>query len=158
MSLAVWRIGTTRALRFEQLDLGSTLTPGRWHQPPPAGRPVVYAGGSRALCQLEKRVHCNGIRPLNQALLRLDLPDGAILEDVCALTDLPSNWIDPESLDAVDRHCMAKNEPRVLGLWVPSAVEPGENNIVLNPNHPSFASIAVTVERNPFTFDDRMFS
>jgi RES domain-containing protein len=157
LSLSVWRIGTTKALRLEQLDLGSTLAPGRWHQTPPAGRPVVYAGESRALCQLEKRVHCNGIRPVNQALLRLDLPNGAILEDVRGLADLPSDWIDRESLtQSIGIEWRRTN--RALGLWVPSAVEPGENNIVLNPDHTSFASIMVTVERNPFSFDDRMFS
>lgn len=87
LTLSVWRIGTTKALRLKQLDLGWTLAPGRWHQPHPAGCPVVYAGESRALCRLEKRVHCNGIRPMNQALLRLDLPDGTILEDVRTLVN-----------------------------------------------------------------------
>lgn len=29
---------------------------------------------------------------------------------------------------------------------------------MLNPDHPMFASILVTVERKPFQFDDRMFN
>ncbi|KWT69874.1 hypothetical protein APY03_6798 [Variovorax sp. WDL1] len=94
---------------------------------------------------------------MNQALLRLDLPDGAILEDVRSLANLPPDWIDRESLtQAIGIEWRRMN--RALGLWVPSAVEPGENNIVLNPDHMSFASIMVTVERNPFSFDGRMFS
>ncbi len=124
---------------------------------PPIGRPVVYAGQSRAICQLEKRVHCNGVKPLNIALLRLDLPDLAVLEDVRTLVDLPSDWIDRESLTQSIGSAW-RNANRSLGLWVPSAVEPSESNLVLNPDHPSFSSIMLTVERNPFTFDDRMFS
>jgi RES domain-containing protein len=124
--------------------------------PPPEGQAVVYAGGSRAICQLEKRVHCNGVRPVNQVLLRLDLPNGAPLEDVRELVELPDDWIAQE---AWTQHVGIdwQRGGRALGLWVPSAVEPGENNLLLNPDHPAFRSIALTVERKPFTFDDRMF-
>ncbi|VTU26322.1 hypothetical protein H6CHR_02571 [Variovorax sp. PBL-H6] len=74
-----------------------------------------------------------------------------------SLADLLRDWIDRESLtQSIGIEWRRTN--RALGLWVPSAVEPGENNIVLNPDHMSFASITVSVERNPFSFDDRIFS
>jgi RES domain-containing protein len=124
---------------------------------PPDGLPVVYAGSSRALCQLEKRVHCNGVQPRNQALLRLDLPDDAALLDVRTLEGLPANWRDDEPWTQ-DAGIRWRASGASLGLWVPSAVEPDESNIVLNPDHAQFASIGVTVERKPFQFDARMFN
>ncbi|MDM0030282.1 RES family NAD+ phosphorylase [Variovorax saccharolyticus] len=154
MTLSVWRICTTKGLRRDQLSYGSTLSPGRWHLPSPDGLPVIYAGGSRAICQLEKRVHCNGVKPIGQALIRLDLPDGADLQDV--RDDLPADWIDQEALTQSIGVAWRK-AGGALGLWVPSAVEPSESNIVLNPDHAAFQQVAVTVERNPFEFDDRMF-
>jgi RES domain-containing protein len=156
LTLSVWRICTTKSLRRDQLSHGSTLSPGRWHLPPPDGLPVIYAGGSRAICQLEKRVHCNGVKPIGQALIRLDLPDGTDLQDVREGFGLPLDWIDQEALTQSIGVAWRKAGD-ALGLWVPSAVEPSESNIVLNPDHPAFQQAVVTVERNPFEFDDRMF-
>jgi RES domain-containing protein len=43
-----------------------------------------------------------------------------------------------------------------LGLWVPSAVEPDERDLLLDPSHPACGSIVLTVVRDPFAFDPRM--
>lgn len=153
---SVWRIGSGKGLTLSMLAFGSTLESGRWHRTPPDGLPVVYAGASRALCQLEKRVHCNGVQPRNQALLRLDLPDDAVLLDVRTLERLPAHWREDEPWTQ-DAGVRWRASGASLGLWVPSGVEPGESNLVLNPDHAAFASIMVTVERNPFQFDDRLF-
>ncbi|CAN7749816.1 RES family NAD+ phosphorylase [Variovorax sp. LjRoot84] len=155
MSIAVWRIGSTKGLTLSTLWLGSTFESGRWHRTPPEGQPVVYAGGTRALCQLEKRVHCNGVQPLNQALLRLDLPDDAVLMDIRE-AGLPDNWRADE-LWTQSAGITWRASGASLGLWVPSAVEPDESNILLNPDHPQYAAVTITVERNPFRFDKRMF-
>ena len=84
--ISVWRICHNGDLTLAGLPYGSTLGPGRWHLPPPGGPGVVYAAASRALAQLEKRVHANGVAPIRQALLRLTLPTGCIIQD--ARTDL----------------------------------------------------------------------
>ena len=154
---SVWRIGSTKGLTLATLAFGSTLESGRWHRTPPDGQPVVYAGSSRALCQLEKRVHCNGVQPRNQALLRFDLPQNAVLLDIRTLESVPSDWRDDEPWTQ-DAGIRWRTSGASLGLWVPSAVEPNESNLVLNPDHAQFPAIVVTVERNPFRFDDRMFS
>lgn len=124
-------------LRRDQLSYGSTLSPGRWHLPPPDGLPVIYAGGSRAICQLEKRVHCNG-----QALIRLDLPDDTDLQDVREGFGLPLDSIDQQTFTQSIGVAWRKAGD-ALGLWVPSAVEPSESNIVLNPYHPAFQQAVV---------------
>jgi RES domain-containing protein len=135
------------------LGYGSTLGNGRWHTQGPLQ--VVYCGSSRALCQLEKRVHANGANLKDQALMQLLLPDGAPVQDVRAL-GLPADW---RANDAVTQQMgdawIASGA--ALGLWVPSYVEPGEDNLLLNPAHAAYAAITLTIERHPFVFDPRMF-
>jgi RES domain-containing protein len=117
----------------------------------------VYAAGSRALAQLEKRVHCNGVEPPNMALLRLDLADGAKLLSVVDDIGLRSSWRDHEaSTQALGNAWILGGAS--LGLWVPSYVEPRERNLLLNPDHPQYSThVAVVVEDPDFHFDPRMF-
>jgi len=153
--ILVWRIAWNGALDLATIPNGALLADGRWHLASDR-LPVVYCGSSRALCQLEKRVHCNGFAPKDMALLRLELGNAAhLLEDVTPL--LPPNWrADTSATQAIGAEWARSG--RSLGLWVPSYVEPGERNLVLNPRHPQYTSIAVHVEKNPFEFDPRLFS
>ncbi|HVZ45861.1 MAG TPA: RES family NAD+ phosphorylase [Ramlibacter sp.] len=150
----VWRIGWKGALSLASLPFGSLLADGRWHVA--ADRvPVVYAGGTRALCQLERRVHCNGCAPKDMVLLRLALPKGARLEDASPL--LPANWrSDMGATQAIGADWARSG--RSLGLWVPSYVETAERNLVINPSHPQYSAIVLHVEKNPFEFDPRLFA
>jgi RES domain-containing protein len=133
--------------------LGSTFFDGRWHNK--SGRQVVYAGSSRALCQLEKRVHTGGVAVKSQILMRLDLPKEAVLLDVISL-GLTDDWAAEVALTRALGDAWLSSGAS-LGLWVPSIVEPLETNLLLNPAHPQFGGIKLTVERNPFEFDPRMF-
>lgn len=155
MSLSVWRIGFSGGLHLSDLGFGSTLGDGRWHTGCVGLLQVVYCGSSRALCQLERRVHCNGATPKNMALMRLETPLVAAMDDVRAL-GLPTDW--RSNLAATQALGMkwltAKSS---LGLWVPSFVEPAENNLLLNPAHPDYQRINLVVEQNPFIFDPRLF-
>ena len=135
------------------LGFGSTLGNGRWHT---RGRSqIVYSGSSRALCQLEKRVHCNGATPKDQALVRLELHDGTGLEELAA-SELPADWRSTSgATQALGDAWIAT--VRSLGLWVPSFVEPLERDLLLNPAHADYPSIRLVIERQPFTFDPRLF-
>jgi RES domain-containing protein len=157
--IAVWRIGycpnpaPSPEVLLGMLGLGSTLANGRWHTQGPIQ--VVYAGATRALCQLEKRVHANGANPRDQALMRLDLPKSAPLRDVAEL-GLPADWREREA--ETQRIGMGwVTSGSSLGLWVPSFVEPAERNLILNPAHPDYRRIRLTIERHPFRFDPRLF-
>lgn len=152
--LAVWRIARSGALDLSKLPEGSLLADGRWHLAADH-LPVVYAGSTRALCQLEKRVHCNGWAPRDMALIRLQLPEGAELDDV--ESRLGENWRNDMSATQKLGGEWARSA-RTLGLWVPSYVEPAERNLVINPRHPQYGAITVQVEQNPFEFDPRLFS
>ena len=156
MTRPAWRIASTRSLTLDTMWIGSTLAAGRWHPMPPTGKPVVYAGSSRSICQLGKRVHSNGIAPKNMALMRLDLPAEAKFDEVL-LSDLPADWTRNQAMTQA-LGLQWRMTGKALGLWVPSAVEPGDRNLVINPDHPHYGRIAVNVERNPFVFDPRMFN
>jgi RES domain-containing protein len=156
---SVWRIGHCPSPQpdapalLASLGLGATLGNGRWHTRSPIA--LVYAASSRALCQLEKRVHCNGANPKDQALMRLDLPDSADILDVVDL-GLPAGWRDSEAeTQAIGMAWAASGAS--LGLWVPSFIEPSERNLMLNPAHRDYHRITLTVERQPFRFDPRLF-
>ena len=143
----------TAAEILQSLGYGSTLGNGRWHTK--GLTQVVYAGASRALCQLEKRVHSNGANLKNQTLVRLEIAAGVRLMHADNL-GLPANWRDDEAAtQSLGMQWLASNKS--LGLWVPSFVEPSELNLLINPSHLDYAKVSLVVERNPFVFDPRLF-
>jgi RES domain-containing protein len=155
LKVLVWRIGYSRGLTLAELGFGSTLGDGRWHAGCSGTQQLVYCASSRALCQLERRVHCNGVMPKNMALMRLEIPQKSELKLVSDLA-LPANWRHNEAVtQTIGMRWLASKSS--LGLWVPSFVEPAENNLLLNPAHPDYAEVNLVVEKNPFTFDPRLF-
>ena len=156
MAVHVWRIGHNGDLSLSGLAYGSTLGAGRWHLPPPVGAAVVYAGASRALCQLEKRVHANGVAPIRQALIRLELPETALLQDARRDLGLSASWRNQEGYTQ-DLGTRWLRSGAALGLWVPSYVEERECNLLINPAHRDYAQIRVVVEVQAFEFDPRLF-
>jgi RES domain-containing protein len=150
----VWRIAWNGALELATLPDGSLRSDGRWHRASDR-LPVVYSGSTRALCQLEKRVHCNGYPAKDMALIRIELPVDADLENVHGL--LPANWrTDMSATQAIGADWARSGHS--LGLWVPSFVEAAERNLLLNPRHAQYAATAAYVEKNPFEFDPRLFA
>jgi RES domain-containing protein len=156
LSLAVFRIGLALATTVPDQAWGSVLAPGRWHSLRPGSSPrrVIYAAGSRALAQLEKRVHANGIAPVGQALFRLILPQAAAVQRAETI-GLPPRWRDSLAVSQAfgDRWL---DSGAGLALWVPSYVEPAENNLLVNAEHPALDGIALVKERDPFEFAPRL--
>ena len=88
--------------------------------------------------------------------MKLELPVDAPILDVASL-GLPSNWRDNEaSTQALGMNWLLTGDS--LGLWVPSYIEASDRNMLINPAHPLYRSIKLTVERNPFEFDPRLFA
>lgn len=136
------------------MGFGSTLGNGRWHIK--GLQQMVYAASTRALCQLEKRVHCNGASPRDMALMRLELDPTSKILDAHSL-GLPKDWRTNETAtQTIGMQWLADGQS--LGLWVPSFVEPAENNLLINPAHPDFNGIKLVIESNPFVFDPRLFT
>ena len=117
---------------------------------------MVNCGASRALCQLEKRVHCNGAAPKNMALFRLELPGDAVLLDAFTL-GLAAHWREHQAITQ-NLGMQWLESGQSLGLWVPSYIEPREHNLLLNPAHADYARIKLVAEKTPFVFDPRLFA
>lgn len=156
MSVVAFRIGLAIANSVLDQAYGSSLAPGRWHSLRTGAGPrrVIYAAGTRALAQLEKRVHANGMAPVGQALFRLVLPDGLVVPMEHAV-GLPNRWRDSEAMTQAfgDRWL---DSGAGLALWVPSYVEPAEHNLLINAEHPRLSQVTLVKERDPFEFDPRL--
>ena len=156
MSTAVYRIGYAAARKVDQQADGSTLFDGRWHtlRAGPRPRRVIYASSSRALAQLEKRVHANGVAPANQALFCLTLP-GDVKIGHARRRGLAPAWREDLALSQAFGNAWLDRGDE-LALWLPSFVEPDEANILIHPDHPRIGEVTLAIEREPFEFDPRL--
>ena len=149
----VWRIAR-RPYALDRVGLGARQNGGRWNFP---GTSVIYAGRSIGIAALERFVHLAGVVPPDLVLVRITLPDRHSFAEP-ALADLPSDWNAvppaPNSMQFGTRWAL---ESRSLVLSVPSVLVKEEGNAVLNPNHPQFALVTMTIERD-FRYDPRMFA
>jgi hypothetical protein len=98
LGIADFRIGLAIAKGIADQAWGTASAPGRGHKQRTgaASRRVIGRAGTRALAQLEKRVHANGIAPVGPALFRLELPDDLVVHTAQAV-GRPSGWHDRES-------------------------------------------------------------
>ncbi|SFU61975.1 RES family NAD+ phosphorylase [Pseudoduganella namucuonensis] len=150
--MRLWRISRYKHALDRQCA-GSALYGGRWN---PIGMPALYGATSISLCSLEKFVHAGAgpFPPL--ALVAIDLPDDSPLY-VPEIAALPHGW------DAMPTSGPAQvfggawlARGAELAMKVPSAIVPEEANVVVNPRHPGYARILLSIVR-PFAFDRRMF-
>lgn len=149
--VVVWRIAR-RPHALDRAGVGARDNGGRWNRP---GTAVIYTGRTVGIAALEKFVHLATVLPLDLVLVRIALPAHCSVEEP-RLTDLPADWnavpIRPGSMDFGTRWA---REGRSLALYVPSALVPEEGNAVLNPGHPEFSRVAMSIQRR-FQFDPRM--
>jgi RES domain-containing protein len=148
----VWRIAK-KQLALDLTGIGARTYGGRWNVP---GVAVIYAGMTPEISAMEKLVHAGDILPLDLVLVRLDLPDDASLYYRCFADNLPSGWDElPGSTVATEFGNAFITAGVHLGMIVPSAVMPEASNIVINPNHKTFANVEMSIIR-PFEFDSRL--
>ncbi|HEX5043725.1 MAG TPA: RES family NAD+ phosphorylase [Candidatus Polarisedimenticolaceae bacterium] len=128
-------------------------TPGRWNQ---AGTRLVYASESRALAALEYLAHAeDGDEDTELVAIAGALPDDASVERVLP-EDLPQGWDAPEHPQELRRLGSTWAESRRTAvLSVPSALVPGESNLLLNPAHPEARQLSVHAVE-PFRLDPRL--
>jgi RES domain-containing protein len=130
---------------------GGLYASARWHT---AGRPVVYTAQSLSLAALEILVHVKQTRHLQPfRAFVAEVPD-ALIQEAPAL---PRRWhLRLEVSRAVgDAWLAERSSPALL---VPSAVTPGEWNVLLNPTHPEFSLDWVLTGPVPYRFDARLVS
>ena len=148
----VWRIAR-RPHALDRSGVGARDSGGRWNA---VGAAVIYAGGTIAIAELETFAHVSGVVPPDLVLVRVALP-ARYSSDTPALSGLPAwNALPPEAASQrFGTQWVA--EKRSLVLYVPSVIVPEEFNAVLNPSHPEFADVKMTVTRS-FHYDPRLFA
>jgi len=122
---------------------------GRWTSP---GVPCVYAALTPATALLEYLVHLEGRTPDHLLLATGAIPGGSVLAEANA----PSTWCEmPYRSDVRQVGDGWIGGKRSLALRVPSAICMDEANVLLNPEHPQFATLQLLALR-PLTIDPRL--
>lgn len=117
---------------------------------------MVYASERLSLAVLEVLVHVEpNTVPPDLMSYELDLPD-ILLTETISSSALPDGWQDQPSHPASRALGDAWLERgSTVALIVPSAVVPGEVNVLLNPRHGDATAVSV-VRAQPFRFDLRL--
>ncbi|MGH8319980.1 MAG: RES family NAD+ phosphorylase [Steroidobacteraceae bacterium] len=152
--MKAWRIvllkfGRTRRAAFG--GLSGFSVDGRWHS---AGRHLDYAAQSLSLAILERLVHYKRFDALEPHLVYvLDVPDTAI-ENAPA----PRHGWDGHELARTGQAVGDSwyDERRSATLLVPSAITPGEYNLIINSRHPDWQWKWVVSGPITFAFDARL--
>jgi RES domain-containing protein len=151
--MRLWRI-TTAKWALDKLGAGARSEGGRWN---PVGMAALYAGTNIEICALEKFVHLAGIDHPPLKLVAIDVPDGAGLIYRPAIDDLPADWDSlPVSAGSQEFGGNWLAQGRQLVLFVPSAIVPEATNAMINPAHPEYGNVHLSIVRD-FEFDSRMF-
>lgn len=135
--------------------IGSERHGGRWN---PKGRGILYTSQSPELALLETLVHLPpvGLAELPRLWLStLSLPEGAETVFWIAPDRLPAYWQSGTLVLTQGILTDWLNEPFCLALAVPSAIIDVSYNLLLHPQHPAFAEVAVVGQR-PLPLDSRL--
>jgi RES domain-containing protein len=147
----VWRICKRRHAAFD--GEGARIAGGRWNR---RGTAVVYVSETLSLAALELLVHCDpALLPDDLVSVRAEIPDGLAITRV-EVEGLPRGWRrspPPDALAAIGTDWARGASSAALS--VPSALVPGERNLLLNPAHPDFRRIRVG-KPEPFSLDSRL--
>ncbi|MEZ4600231.1 MAG: RES family NAD+ phosphorylase [Syntrophotaleaceae bacterium] len=131
---------------------GARLFGGRWNS---KGVPMIYTAAAASLAVLETLVHMSmDVFPENLVMVTMEIPDEFI--ETLDPRQLPKNWATYPASAEVNEigDAWAKNETS-LGLLVPSAILPQENNLIINPRHPQAGTIKI-VAIDPYQVDRRL--
>lgn len=144
--LRVYRVVEPRQASdpFAASDTGARWTP--------AGTPCVYASLSPATALLEYLVHLEGRTPKDLLLAVGAIPGVSVISEI----NEPSTWHElPYRSEVQQVGATWLQSGRSLALRVPSAICPGECNVLLNPAHEGFAALQLVALR-PIRVDERL--
>lgn len=130
---------------------GAKLRGGRWN---PVGLPVVYTSESISLALLEILANSSTLEELQMIrLTEVEIPGTPDRHEI-KVQNLKKNWqLDFDYTQWMGKEIM--NSGRSLLVQCPSAIIPREKNYLINPAHPDFKKIKVSV--SDFYFDQRLF-
>jgi RES domain-containing protein len=149
----LWRVSraaraATGAAAFS--GVGGLHVHGRWHS---RGRPVVYTARSESLARLEALVHFNPMLSPRLVLIEAELPDTLV---ATLSGTLPKGWNavpDTGAARSIGDQWLRLGSS--VALEVPSLHALSETNVLINPAHPAFSSLAIGAPV-AFDFDRRL--
>jgi RES domain-containing protein len=96
-----------------------------------------------------------GMIPVDLSIVTIEIPKNTGTEAI-GFSKLPSHWrVYPAPIEIADLGSRWVVENRSLILRVPSAVVPGDFNILINPSHPEIREVKIkSVE--PYELDKRL--
>lgn len=150
--MIVWRIEKRQYVETALTGEGARVYGGRWNS---SGRRAVYASATLSLSALEKLVHLDrpGVRG-NFLAIGIEVSDRSVQN--IEIDSLSRSWA--KDLDFASSRKIGDEwleEQRSIVLSVPSALIPRERNFVLNPDHPDYEQVRITIQE-PFVFDPRL--
>lgn len=118
---------------------------------------MVYTSENLSLAVLELFVHVAAASVPNDVIsIRASLPDSVPVHELVE-SDLPPHWRTyPAPTELQDIGTAWLTEGRTAVLIVPSAINPQERNLLLNPRHSDMRRLRAETGE-PFQFDPRMF-
>jgi RES domain-containing protein len=117
---------------------------------------AVYASEHLSMAAQEKFIHLPKPLPRGSRFVRFCLDFGNVAVMQLQAADLPPDWQAepvPVSTQVLGDAWLAAGRTAILA--VPSVLIPEERNYVLNPTHPDFSRIEISVAE-PFVFDPRL--
>ncbi|MBO0947261.1 RES family NAD+ phosphorylase [Fibrella forsythiae] len=132
---------------------GSADLGGRWNN---IGTSLIYASSTSSLAVLEKAVHLIDKMIPNMNFAILEIPDECIR--TFTISDLPTDW-DAKPALACSWQFLAFwfEKGNTLACSIPSAINPNENNLLINPNHPDINRVRI-LDFIPYTLDCRLIA
>jgi len=150
--ISAWRITKRKHAKTAFSGSGARRYGGRWNNP---GSAIVYTSETQSLAVLEMLVHLDGPDLLHEYVLIGVGIEEPLLRDLDP-SILPRNWrTDPALLllrKIGDDWVVARTS---VALRVPSALVPGESNVLLNPAHTDFPKVVIG-KPVAFSFDPRL--
>ncbi len=152
--MKVWRICKKIYARTAYNGMGAKESGGRWNH---KGSSMVYASTNLSLASLELFVNLEPkFMPDDLISVSAIIPDH-ISQEHLTIKKLPKNWRDyPAPTKLMNLGTKWIQEQRSLVLFVPSAINPEELNVLINPFHPEFSEIGQFKSKS-FRFDPRMW-
>jgi RES domain-containing protein len=150
--MRTWRIAE-QDVALDRSCAGARKSGGHWHA---EGCAALYSAMTAELAVLEKFVHADGDEE-GLVLVAVDLPDDPELGVHVERDELPEGWDDPDNGGSAARFGTAfLQKCHHLYMRVPSVVVEEGVNLVINPEHPAYDDVALSIVRS-FRFDPRMF-
>lgn len=154
--MIAWRLTKRKYATRERLlgGSGAKSAGGRWNR---LGLAVVYASTTSSLALLEMLVHLE-LQDMPQSLVaaQIVVPNDLKPKEI-AIEQLSPRWREVGDAQCVQLGSQWIESMRSLALLVPSAVNPLEKNLLLNPGHHAIERCTIG-EIVPLSYDPRLIA